>query len=206
MDTLIESKATLKTPAYAAKKADSELVPWSLERREPGPHDVLIDILYCGVCHSDIHQVKDEWHNSIFPMVPGHEIVGRVVKVGDHVKKWKPGHIVGVGCFVDSCRRCEACRAGEEQFCEPGFSLTYNGYEQDKKTPTYGGYSTRITVNENYILSIPKGIPLERAAPLLCAGITTYSPLRHFGLEAGDKLGVVGLGGLGHMATPWVRT
>ncbi len=133
-------------------------------------------------------------------MVPGHEIVGRVLKVGDHVKKWKPGHIVGVGCFVDSCRRCEACRAGEEQYCEVGMSLTYNGYEQDKKTPTYGGYSTRITVDENYLLSIPKGISLERAAPLLCAGITTYSPLKHFGLEAGDKLGVVGLGGLGHMA------
>ena len=113
MDTLVESKATLKTPAYAAKAAKAQLAPWSIERREPGPHDVLIDILYCGVCHSDIHQVKDEWHNSIFPMVPGHEIVGQVVKVGDHVKKWKPGHIVGVGCFVDSCRRCEACRAGE---------------------------------------------------------------------------------------------
>jgi uncharacterized zinc-type alcohol dehydrogenase-like protein len=200
MDTLVESKATLKTPAYAAQAAKADVAPWSIERREPGPHDVLIDILYCGVCHSDLHQVKDEWGGSIFPMVPGHEIVGRVVKVGDHVKKWKPGHIVGVGCFVDSCRRCEACRAGEEQYCEPGFSATYNGYEPDKKTPTYGGYSTRITVDENYVLSIPKGIPLERAAPLLCAGITTYSPLKHFGLEAGDKLGVVGLGGLGHMA------
>jgi uncharacterized zinc-type alcohol dehydrogenase-like protein len=200
MDTLVESNVTLKTPAYAAKAAKAQLMPWSIERREPGPHDVLIDILYCGVCHSDIHQVKDDWHNSVFPMVPGHEIVGKVVKVGAHVKKWKPGHIVGVGCFVDSCRRCEACRAGEEQYCEVGFSLTYNGYEQDRKTPTYGGYSTRITVDENYVLSIPKGIPLERAAPLLCAGITTYSPLKHFGLEAGDKLGVVGLGGLGHMA------
>ena len=200
MDTLVESKATLKTPAYAAQSAKAALAPWSIERREPGPHDVLIDILYCGVCHSDLHQVKDEWNNSIFPMVPGHEIVGRVVKVGDHVKKWKPGHIVGVGCFVDSCRRCEACRAGEEQYCEVGMTLTYNGYERDGKTPTYGGYSTRITVDENYVLSIPKGIPLERAAPLLCAGITTYSPLKHFGLEEGDTLAVVGLGGLGHMA------
>jgi uncharacterized zinc-type alcohol dehydrogenase-like protein len=200
MDTLVESKATLKTPAYAAKAANAKLAPWSIERREPGPHDVLIEILYCGVCHSDIHQVKDEWHNSIFPMVPGHEIVGQVVKVGDHVTKWKPGPIVGVGCCSDSCRRCEACRAGEEQYCEPGMTLTYNGYERDGKTPTYGGYSTRITVDENYVLSIPKGIPLERAGPLLCAGITTYSPLRHFGLEAGDRLAVVGLGGLGHMA------
>jgi alcohol dehydrogenase (NADP+) len=200
MDTLAESKAALKTPAYAAQSAKATLAPWSIERREPGPHDVLIDILYCGVCHSDIHQVKDEWNNSIFPMVPGHEIIGRVVKVGDRVKRWKPGHIVGVGCFVDSCRRCEACRAGEEQYCEPGMTLTYNGYERDGKTPTYGGYSTRITVDENYVLSIPSGIPLERAAPLLCAGITTYSPLKHFGLEADDKLAVVGLGGLGHMA------
>jgi uncharacterized zinc-type alcohol dehydrogenase-like protein len=200
MDTLVASKATLKTPAYAAQSAKADLAPWSVERREPGPHEVLIEILYCGVCHSDIHQVKDEWDNSIFPMVPGHEIVGRVVKVGDHVKKRKPGHIVGVGCFVDSCRRCSACREGEEQYCEVGMTLTYNGYERDGKTPTYGGYSTQITVDENYVLSIPKGIPLARAAPLLCAGITSYSPLKHFGLKQGDKLAVVGLGGLGHMA------
>ena len=200
MDTILQSKASLKIPAYAAQSATKPLAPWSIERREPGPHDVLIDILYCGVCHSDIHQARDEWGGSIFPMVPGHEIIGRVAKVGDHVKKWKPGHIVGVGCFVDSCRRCEACRAGEEQYCEGGMTLTYNGYERYGKTPTYGGYSTRITVDENYVLSIPKGIPLERAAPLLCAGITTYSPLRHYGLKAGDRLAVVGLGGLGHMA------
>ena len=200
MDTLVKSEAAIDTPAYAAQDAKTPLAPWSIERREPGPHDVLIDILYCGVCHSDIHQARDEWGGSIFPMVPGHEIVGRVAKVGDHVKKWKSGHIVGVGCFVDSCRLCEACRAGEEQYCEVGMTLTYNGYERDGKTPTYGGYSTRITVDENYVLAIPKGIPLERAAPLLCAGITTYSPLKHFGLKAGDKLAVVGLGGLGHMA------
>jgi uncharacterized zinc-type alcohol dehydrogenase-like protein len=200
MDTLVQSQTTLKTPAYAAPSAKAALAPWSIERREPGPHDVLIDILYCGVCHSDIHQARDEWGGSIFPMVPGHEIIGPVAKVGGQVKKWKPGHIVGVGCFVDSCRRCEACRAGEEQYCEPGMTLTYNGYERDGKTPTYGGYSTQITVDENYVLNIPKGIPLERAAPLLCAGITTYSPLRHYGLKEGDRLGVVGLGGLGHMA------
>jgi alcohol dehydrogenase (NADP+) len=133
-------------------------------------------------------------------MVPGHEIVGKVVKIGDHVKQWSPGDIVGVGCFVDSCRRCEACRAGEEQYCELGMTPTYNGYERDGKTPTYGGYSTRITVDEAYVLKIPAGIPLERAAPLLCAGITTYSPLKHFGVKAGDHVGVVGLGGLGHMA------
>ncbi len=200
MDTVVESKAGLKTPAYAAKSAKSPLAPFSIERRTPWPHNVLIDILYCGVCHSDIHQVRDEWGGSIFPMVPGHEIIGKVVDVGTHVSKWKKGDVVGVGCFVDSDRTCPACLAGEEQFCEGGMTLTYNGYERDGKTPTYGGYSTRITVDENYVLRIPKGIPLERAAPLLCAGITTYSPLKHFGLEAGDKLAVVGLGGLGHMA------
>jgi len=200
MDTLVESKAVVKTPAYAAQSAKSPLAPWSIERRKPRAHDVLIDILYCGVCHSDIHQARDEWGGSIFPMVPGHEIVGTVVETGDHVSKWKKGDIVGVGCFVDSDRTCEACRAGEEQYCEGGMTLTYNGYERDGKTPTYGGYSTRITVDENYVLRIPDGIPLERAAPLLCAGITTYSPLKHFGVKAGDKLAVVGLGGLGHMA------
>jgi len=200
MDPVVESKAGLKTPAYAAKSAKSPLGPFSIERRTPRPHDVLIDILYCGVCHSDVHQVRDEWGGSIFPMVPGHEIIGKVVDVGTHVSKWKKGNVVGVGCFVDSDRTCPACLAGEEQFCEGGMTLTYNGYERDGKTPTYGGYSTRITVDENYVLRIPKGIPLERAAPLLCAGITTYSPLKHFGLEAGDKLAVVGLGGLGHMA------
>jgi Zn-dependent alcohol dehydrogenase len=133
MDTLVESQVALKTRAYAAKTATTSLAPWSIERREPGHHDVLIDILYCGVCHSDVHQARDEWGNSIFPMVPGHEIIGRVSKVGDKVKKWKPGQIVGVGCFVDSCRRCEECRAGEEQLCEPGMTLTYNGYERDGK-------------------------------------------------------------------------
>jgi uncharacterized zinc-type alcohol dehydrogenase-like protein len=200
MDVRAESKAGLKTPAYAATSATSPIAPFTIHRREPGPHDVLIDILYCGICHSDIHQARDEWGGSIYPMVPGHEIVGKVVKTGSHVKKWKVGDIIGVGCFVDSDRTCEACKAGEEQYCEGGMTLTYNGYERDGKTPTYGGYSTRITVDENYVLRIPEGIPLERAAPLLCAGITTYSPLKHFGLKKGDKLGVVGLGGLGHMA------
>ncbi|MCJ7597443.1 MAG: NAD(P)-dependent alcohol dehydrogenase [Methyloceanibacter sp.] len=183
----------------------SKLAPFSIQRREPGPHDVLIDILYCGVCHSDIHQARDEWGGAIFPMVPGHEIIGKVVVTGSDVKKWKVGDIVGVGCFVDSDRTCEACKAGEEQYCEGGMTLTYNSYERDGKTPTYGGYSTRIAVDENYVLRIPEGIPLERAAPLLCAGITTYSPLKHFGLKKGDKLAVVGLGGLGHMAVKFGR-
>jgi len=200
MPDTIEAKAGLKTPAFAAATAKSPLAPFSIARREPGPHDVLIDIRYCGVCHSDIHQARDEWGHSIFPMVPGHEIVGTVTKAGSKVRRWKPGDVVGVGCFVDSCRACEACVAGEQQYCEEGMTLTYNGTERDGKTPTYGGYSTRITVDENYVLRVPGGIPLERAAPLLCAGITTYSPLRHFGLSRGDALGVVGLGGLGHMA------
>jgi uncharacterized zinc-type alcohol dehydrogenase-like protein len=199
MGTVVASKASLKTPAYAAQSAKSPLAPFTIERRKPRGHEVLIDILYCGVCHSDIHMVRNDLGISIFPMVPGHEIVGRVVEVGDHVSKWKEGNIVGVGCFVDSCRRCEACHAGEEQYCEEGMTLTFSGYERDGKTPTYGGYSTRITVDENYVLRIPKGIPLERAAPLLCAGITNYSSLKRFGVKAGDKVAVVGLGGVGHM-------
>jgi alcohol dehydrogenase (NADP+) len=189
----------LKTPAYAAAIAKAPLGPFSIERREPGPHDVLIDILYCGVCHSDIHQARGEWGGEIFPMVPGHEIVGKVVRVGSEVRRWKVGDTVGVGCFVDSCRECEACKAGDEQYCERGANFTYNGRERDGKTPTYGGYSTRITVDEAYVLRIPEGIPLDGAAPLLCAGITTYSPMVHFGAKAGDTLAVVGLGGLGHM-------
>ncbi len=198
-DVVTEQKSkTLKTPAYAAQSATSPVAPFTIERREPGPHDVLIDILYCGVCHSDIHQARNEWANSTFPMVPGHEIIGKVGKVGSKVKKWKVGDTVGVGCFVDSDRTCEECKAGEEHFCDK-LSVTYNGFEQDGKTPTYGGYSTRIVVDENYVLRIPDGLPLEGAAPLLCAGITTYSPLHHFGVKKGDKVAVVGLGGLGHM-------
>ena len=189
----------LHTPAYAAKAAKAPIEPYEIIRREPGAHDVLIDILYCGICHSDIHQARDEWGGSIFPMVPGHEIVGIVVKTGGHVTKWKIGDTVGVGCFIDSCRECEACLEGEEQFCEAGMSPTYNGYERDGKTPTYGGYSTRITVNEDYVLRIPSGMPLERVAPLLCAGITTYSPLKHFGVKPGDEVAILGLGGLGHI-------
>lgn len=185
--------------AYAAADAKSPLAPFSIDRRTPGPHDVAIDIQYCGVCHTDIHQVRDEWGGSIFPMVPGHEIVGTVTAVGNAVERWKAGERVGVGCFVDSCRHCEACVAGEEQFCAEGMTATYNSRERDGGAPTYGGYSACIVVDENYVLRIPHGIAPERAAPLLCAGITTYSPLRHFGVGAGDKVAIVGLGGLGHM-------
>ncbi|MCW5581580.1 MAG: NAD(P)-dependent alcohol dehydrogenase, partial [Luteimonas sp.] len=171
------------------------------ERRDPRPNDVVIDILYCGVCHSDIHQVRNEWGGgSLYPMVPGHEIVGTVAQVGREAKKFKVGDVVGVGCFVDSCRTCAQCCAGEEQFCSEGMVATYNGRERGSGAPTYGGYSTRIVVDQDYVLRIPDGMPLDAAAPLLCAGITTYSPLRHFGAKPGDKVAVVGLGGLGHMA------
>ena len=185
---------------YAAPSANADLGPWNFERRDPGAHDVQFEIKYCGVCHSDLHQVKDEWGGSIFPMVPGHEIVGIVTKVGDHVKKFKEGDIVGVGCLVDSCRVCDNCQDGLEQYCTNGHSQTYNGLEQDKKTPTYGGYANNIVVHEDFVLSISDKLHLPAVAPLLCAGITTYSPLKHWKVGKGHKLGVVGLGGLGHMA------
>ncbi|MEI6208164.1 MAG: NAD(P)-dependent alcohol dehydrogenase [Desulfuromonadales bacterium] len=195
----------ITTTAYAAVSAQSKLAPYTIERRDPGPHEVLIDILYCGVCHSDIHEVRNEWGGSIYPMVPGHEIVGRVVKRGEQVVTWKIGDTVGVGYFIDSCHVCDECREGEEQYCEKGMNTTFNGYEHDGKTPTYGGYSARITVNEDYVLRIPAGMPLERVAPLMCAGITTYSPLRRFGVKAGHNVAVVGLGGLGHMGVKIAR-
>jgi alcohol dehydrogenase (NADP+) len=190
----------LPTKGYAAKSETSDIEPFSFERREPGEHDVLIKILFCGVCHSDIHQARGEWGNSNFPMVPGHEIVGEVVKVGAKVKKFKTGDLAGVGCFVDSCRDCGFCHAGDEQFCEKQASFTYNGFEQDKKTPTYGGYSSQIVVDENYVLKVSPKLDLAGVAPLLCAGITTYSPLKRYKAGKGKRVGVVGLGGLGHMA------
>jgi uncharacterized zinc-type alcohol dehydrogenase-like protein len=199
MATQSSELLALATAAYAATSAKSGLAPFTIERREPGPYDVLIEILYCGICHSDIHTVRNEWNNAIYPMVPGHEIIGKVTRAGDKVRKWRVGDIVGVGCFVDSCRKCEACRAGEEQFCEGGMTLTYGGYERDGKTPTYGGYSTQITVNEDYALRIAKDQPLERVAPLLCAGITTYSPLKRHGVQSGFSVAIAGLGGLGHV-------
>ena len=189
----------MSTPAYAAAEAKAPLAPWTIERRAPAAHEVQIEIRYCGVCHSDIHQVRAEWGGGIFPMVPGHEIVGEVGAVGSAVTKFKPGDRVGVGCFVDSCRECSACKEGEEQYCSGGMTATYNSVDRGTRQPTYGGYSNRIVVNEDYVLRVPDSIPLDRAAPLLCAGITTYSPLRTYGLKAGDKVAVVGLGGLGHM-------
>lgn len=196
---------SLPTAAYAVPSATEPLAPWTFDRREPRPGDVLIDILYCGVCHSDLHQARDEWGGSKYPMVPGHEIIGTVVQVGSEVTKWKVGDTVGVGVFVDSCRKCPQCQAGEQQYCDEGMTGTYNSFERDGVTPTYGGYSTRITVDQNYVVTIPEGIPLEGAAPLLCAGITTYSPLRHWKIGPGMKVAVVGLGGLGHMGVKFAH-
>src|SRR3954467_6105911 len=190
----------LKTPAYAALAAGKPFAPFTVERREPGPREVLIDILFCGVCHSDVHQARDEWGGSKFPMVPGHEIVGRVAKAGSEARKHKVGDLVGIGCMVDSCRACDPCKRDLQQFCEHGAAWTYNSMEMDKKTPTYGGYSTRITAPEDFVLRIPAGLDPAAAAPLLCAGITTFSPLRQWNCKPGDRVGVVGLGGLGHMA------
>ena len=195
----------LRTRGYAARGPTTPLQPFEFGRREPGPHDVVIDILYCGICHSDIHQTRDEWGGAIFPMVPGHEIVGRVAAVGASVQRWNVGDVVGVGVFVDSCRECEACLAGLEQYCERGMVATYNSYERDGTTPTYGGYSERITVDEAYVLRIPAGLDLEAAAPLMCAGITTYSPIMHFGVRAGDRAALLGLGGLGHMGVKFLK-
>ena len=191
---------TAPVPAWAAPAAKAPLVPHPITRREPGPRDVKIDILYCGVCHSDVHQARDEWGGSIFPMVPGHEIVGKVTKVGADVSKLAVGDLAGVGCFVDSCRECEPCLRHHEQFCQKGAAFTYNGTEMDRKTPTYGGYSTEVVVAERYTLKVPPGLELAAAAPLLCAGITTYSPLRRWKCAPEKSVGVVGLGGLGHMA------
>ena len=186
--------------AYAAEKADKPLTPFNLNRREPGPFDIEIEILFCGVCHTDIHTARNEWGGTKYPVVPGHEIVGKVNRIGQNVSRFKVGDTVGVGCFVDSCRECNSCKDNQEQYCENGNSATYNSFEQDKKTITYGGYSTHITVNEDFVLNIPNNLPLQKVAPLLCAGITTYSPLKYWGVKAGDKVAVVGLGGLGHMA------
>lgn len=190
----------LPTRGYAAKSPTSLLEPFNFERREPGPHDVLVEILYCGICHSDIHQARDEWGGSIFPMVPGHEIVGLVARVGSQVTRFKVGELAAVGTFVDSCRVCESCKEGLEQYCAKQASWTYNGTEQDKKTLTYGGYSSHIVVDEQYTFKISPKLPLANVAPLLCAGITTYSPLKYSKVGPGQRVGIVGLGGLGHMA------
>ncbi|MHA4895481.1 NAD(P)-dependent alcohol dehydrogenase [Pedobacter sp. PWIIR3] len=185
---------------YAAQDAQTSLAPWDFQRRDVGPNDVQFDILFCGVCHSDLHQIKNDWFPGIFPMVPGHEIVGRVVKVGENVKNFKVGDLAGTGCMVDSCQVCENCKKDLEQYCLEGNTGTYNSMERDGSSPTYGGYSNTIVVREEFVLHISEKLDLAATAPLLCAGITTYSPLRHWKVGKGHKLAVLGLGGLGHMA------
>ena len=185
---------------YAAHDAHSTLVPFTFERRSPGPHDVQIEILYSGICHSDLHQARNDWHNSLYPMVPGHEIIGRVTAVGAEVKKFKVGDFAGVGCMVDSCQHCDQCRKDEEQLCREGNTQTYNGKDRITGERTYGGYSKHLVVREEFALRVPEGLDLSRAAPLLCAGITTYSPLRTWNVGPGSRVGVIGLGDLGHMA------
>ena len=194
-----------KAFGYAATDASAPLAPFSFERRDTGPRDVRIEIDWCGVCHSDLHTVRGEWGNTIYPSLPGHEIIGRVVEVGAQVRKFSVGDLAGVGCLVDSCRTCSSCRSGLEQYCEKGFTGTYNGPEQGSGANTYGGYSNSIVVDEDYVLKVPANLDPAAAAPLLCAGITTYSPMRRWRVQPGHRVGVVGLGGLGHMGVKLAR-
>jgi alcohol dehydrogenase (NADP+) len=195
----------MSTAAYAATSPTSPLAPLAIERREVGPSDVAIDIAYCGVCHSDLHQARNEWQGTVYPCVPGHEIVGRVTKVGAAVKKVAVGDVAGVGCMVDSCRSCSSCLAGLEQYCLKLPTFTYNGQDKHLGGQTYGGYSSAVVVDEAFTLRIPKNLDLAAVAPLLCAGITTYSPLRHWKVREGQRVGIVGLGGLGHMGIKFAR-
>ncbi|MDY7093026.1 MAG: NAD(P)-dependent alcohol dehydrogenase [Acidobacteriota bacterium] len=206
--TTASGAKSFEARAYAAASAESPMAPASIPRRTPGPTDVQMEILFCGVCHSDLHQVRDEWQNAmptVYPCVPGHEIVGRVVAVGEDVTKFKAGDVAAVGCMVDSCRTCEACQDGEEQFCSGPSTFTYNSPDPHLEGVTYGGYSESVVVDQDFVLRVPEGLDLAGVAPLLCAGITTYSPLRHWGVGEGQKVGVVGLGGLGHMAVKFAH-
>src|SRR6202158_3401606 len=206
--TQSDAGKTYPAKAYSAQSATSALAPGFIQRRNPRPHDLQIEILYCGVCHSDLHTVRNEWESimpTVYPCVPGHEIVGRVVKAGSAVKKFKEGDIAAVGCMVDSCRKCASCLAGEEQYCENFMTLTYNGEDKILGGVTYGGYSDSVVVDEAYVLRVPNGLDPAGTAPLLCAGITTYSPLRHWNVKNGQKVGIVGLGGLGHMGVKFAK-
>lgn len=194
--TIIKTK---DVKAFGTEAAAAALQQLNIKRRQPTPHDVEIEILYCGVCHSDLHTARNEWHSTVYPCVPGHEIVGRIVSVGGHVKKFKEGDVAAVGCLVDSCRQCDYCTDGLEQYCEGGITGTYNSPDKFLGTQTYGGYSESIVVDEAFVLRVPENLGLAATAPLLCAGITTYSPLRHWNVGPGKKVGVVGIGGLGHM-------
>lgn len=191
--------------AFGASAAEADLAAMTIERRAPGEHDVQIQILYCGVCHSDLHTVRNDWKGSRYPVVPGHEIIGQVVATGSAVSRFSIGDKVGVGCMVDSCRSCSACQDDLEQFCENGATFTYNSPDQHLGGHTYGGYSEAVVVHQDFVISIPANLDLQRTAPLLCAGITTYSPLRHWGITAGQKVGVIGLGGLGHMGIKFAK-
>lgn len=196
----------LPTKAYAAQSATSPIAPFSFEHRDPGPKDVLIKITHCGVCHTDIHMSRDEWGGSLYPMVPGHEIIGTVISVGSEVTKVKTGDRAGVGCFVDSCRTCPSCEAGLENYCEHGFTGTYNSMTRDGKTLNFGGYSEQIVADERFVLKVSEKLDPAGAAPLLCAGITTWSPLRHWKVGPGQNVGIIGLGGLGHMGIKFARS
>ena len=199
------SNVTYNAIGYAAKTASAPLTPMQFNRRAPRPDDVAIEVMYCGVCHSDIHQVHNDWGFAVYPVMPGHEIVGKVTAVGNDVTKYKVGDLVGVGCMVDSCRECSACKEDLEQYCLEGFTQTYGSPDRIDGTTTMGGYSDSIVVREDFVVRIPENLDPASAAPLLCAGITTYSPLQHYGVEPGDKVGVLGMGGLGHMGIKFAK-
>jgi uncharacterized zinc-type alcohol dehydrogenase-like protein len=208
LDTLSHASSTgarIQSRGYAAHSAQSPLTPFNFERREPGPRDVQIEILYTGVCHSDIHTARNEWTNTTYPVVPGHEIVGKISKVGKDVKKFKAGDLAAIGCMVDSCGTCASCKDGLEQYCEVGTTFTYNSEEKVIGGMTNGGYSNNIVADEKFVLHVPTNLDLKAVAPLLCAGITTYSPLRHWKVGKGQKVGIVGLGGLGHMGVKFAK-
>ena len=205
MTVTTSSIPTHNSKSYAAQSAASPMAPHAIRRRLPTPDDVVIDILYCGVCHSDLHQARNEWHSTTYPCVPGHEIVGRVTQVGQNVKKFKEGDIAAVGCMVDSCGKCHQCHHGLEQYCDEIATFTYNSPDKHLGGVTYGGYSDSIVVDQAFVLQVPKNLDLAATAPLLCAGITTYSPLKHWKVGPGQKVGIVGLGGLGHMAVKFAR-
>lgn len=190
---------TKNVKAYGTEAAEAPLKSMNIQRRQPTPHDVEIEILYCGICHSDLHTARNEWGGTVYPVVPGHEIVGKVTRVGDHVSKFKVGDLAAVGCMVDSCGECEHCKEGLEQYCDVGLVGTYNSPDKHLGTPTYGGYSESIVVDEHFVLRVPENLDLAATAPLLCAGITTYSPLNHWKVGPGKKVGVIGVGGLGHV-------
>lgn len=194
-----KTAAATKAKAYGTNAADAPLDQLNINRRNPTPHDVEIEILFCGVCHSDLHTARNEWHNTVYPCVPGHEIVGKIIRVGEHVTKFKAGDLAAVGCMVDSCRECDYCKEGLEQYCANGMTGTYNAPDPHLNTHTFGGYSENIVVDESFVLKVPENLDLAATAPLLCAGITTYSPLKHWNVGPGKKVGIVGIGGLGHM-------